>query len=377
MDEYFCPNCGAILNEQMGFDPSCGTWTCTECGEHLMDDDVYEGDTFDGVAWYCDNCNALLNRQPGFSDSYGTWTCTECGHENGTTEDDIINNDEKMLSCPNCGDKLNEQWCFDEFADNWTCVSCGANLHHNYSDAPYTVVADGEDNEDDEDYENDDDENCEDSSVSDIPQHHSSSEITLSNLDIQSAQSKKIPDGILRKKRMKAFLFKRKKIEIGFDYDELLRKHIDEVRLAIHNNAFSNIKIVSVKDIYIDSPYQDGEVAQVIVNGSAFFESHDTFPYDAEIIITYHEKKEITIPFSAKSLRRQSHSEVVDRLQELGFTEIHEQPIKDLTTGWIIKDGSVENVAVEDNSAFRKGTTYKFDAKILIEYHTYKKSKLN
>ena len=38
MDEYFCPKCGAILNDQYGFDPSKGTWRCTECGMYLMDD---------------------------------------------------------------------------------------------------------------------------------------------------------------------------------------------------------------------------------------------------------------------------------------------------------------------------------------------------
>ena len=89
--KYFCPNCGAILNKQPGFDPDRGTWECTKCGELLMDDDVYDGDTFESVAWFCDNCGALLNRQDGFSDSYGTWTCTECGRENGTTSEDKWN----------------------------------------------------------------------------------------------------------------------------------------------------------------------------------------------------------------------------------------------------------------------------------------------
>lgn len=49
MDEYFGPNCGATLNNQPGFDPDGGIWTCTSCGKLLMDDDVYEGDTFEGV----------------------------------------------------------------------------------------------------------------------------------------------------------------------------------------------------------------------------------------------------------------------------------------------------------------------------------------
>lgn len=77
---YYCPNCNADVEDQFGFDPSNGIWTCTECGQFLMDDDIADGDTYEGVAWFCDNCNALLKRQSGFSDSDEIWTCTECGH---------------------------------------------------------------------------------------------------------------------------------------------------------------------------------------------------------------------------------------------------------------------------------------------------------
>lgn len=177
--EYFCPHCGAILNNQPGFDPDCGTWTCTECGQMLMDDDVYNGDTYEGVAWFCDNCGALLNRQDGFSDSYGSWKCTECGHINGTTDQDIINGykcpkcgatldvqscfseydetwectecgallyreydeyTEVKHKCPNCGAVLDKQCCFVDFQNNWTCTECGAHLHHDYSDDEYSVI---------------------------------------------------------------------------------------------------------------------------------------------------------------------------------------------------------------------------------------------
>lgn len=140
MDEYFCPKCGAILNNQYGFDPDGGTWRCTECGELLMDDDVYSGDTFEGVAWYCDNCGALLNRQYGFSDSFGSWTCTECGHRNGTTEEDIISEDEPEFICPSCGVALDFQPGFDKYDDDWECTACGAHLHHSYSSDQYSVV---------------------------------------------------------------------------------------------------------------------------------------------------------------------------------------------------------------------------------------------
>ena len=88
--EYFCPNCDAILNDQPGFDPSEGYWKCTECGQMLTGDDIYDGEYFEGIVWFCDNCGALLNKQSGFSDTYGSWLCTECYHRNSITEDDIF-----------------------------------------------------------------------------------------------------------------------------------------------------------------------------------------------------------------------------------------------------------------------------------------------
>ena len=138
MGIYYCPNCNADLENQYGFDPSSGTWTCRECGQFLMDEDIADGDTYEGVAWFCDNCNALLNRQSGFSDSYGTWTCTECGHTNGTTDEDIIEEEHK---CPNCGANLKKQWGYSKYSDDYTCSECGSDLHRNYSSDSFSVVS--------------------------------------------------------------------------------------------------------------------------------------------------------------------------------------------------------------------------------------------
>ena len=103
-DEYYCTKCGAILNDQWGFDPDKGSWICTKCGHMMMADDVYAGKQFEGVAWICDDCGALLNRQPGFSDTCKKWKCTECGCVNGITSDDII-----KYQCPKCYNPLDIQ----------------------------------------------------------------------------------------------------------------------------------------------------------------------------------------------------------------------------------------------------------------------------
>lgn len=84
-----CPNCGAILNDQEGFDPDNGVWTCTKCGMRLYGDAA--GDTGEyntGIIWYCDNCGTVMNKQPGFDYYADTWICTECG----TLNDISVNN---------------------------------------------------------------------------------------------------------------------------------------------------------------------------------------------------------------------------------------------------------------------------------------------
>ena len=511
MDEYFCPNCGATLNDQFGFDPSCGTWTCTSCGKLLMDDDVYEGDTFEGVAWFCDGCGALLNRQSGFTDSNGSWTCTECGHHNGTTEDDIVDDsfscpkcgstlnsqwgfnkfnddhecsscgaklhhshsddeysivEDDSLKCPNCGAKLNDQlffadynydWectecgahlhhsyssdpytvveedkgpqcpqcgaylkdqsCFSDFKDDWECKECGAHLHHSYSSDPYTVVEEDKGPQcpqcgaylkdqscfseyeddwectecgthlhhdyssdpyevvgDDDDEDGDDDDNYSDhSSDSSYTPPSYTPPMSSSPAPPRLKKEKKLPDSDLRKQRIKAFLFKRKKIQIKLSYVDLLGRNVDDVETLLLNQAFVNIIKVPIKDIYVGSPYYVGQVEQVAIQGNSYFNKGDLIPYDAEIVVTYHVKREIIIPFSERSLRKLNYIVAGDKLQDLGFTEIYERPIRDLVTGWVTKDGSVEKVTIGDTYPFKKNSVFTYDTRITIEYHTFKK----
>ena len=114
-DEYICPNCGAILNDQYGFDPDNDTWTCTSCGKELYGDDVYEGEQFPGVMWYCDSCGALLNKQYGFNDYCCSWLCTECGHENNIEESEIYESRrdyEYNQSCSSNADDNDTSWSY-------------------------------------------------------------------------------------------------------------------------------------------------------------------------------------------------------------------------------------------------------------------------
>lgn len=87
-EEYYCPNCGAILNDQDGFDPDNGYWICKECSQPLFDEED-EYAQYGDVVWCCDNCGAILNSQSGFSDYLDSWTCEECGYLNSISDDEI------------------------------------------------------------------------------------------------------------------------------------------------------------------------------------------------------------------------------------------------------------------------------------------------
>ena len=509
MEEYFCPNCGATLNYQSGFDPSLGVWSCTDCGQQLMDDEVYDGDIFEGVAWYCDDCGILLNRQFGFSDSYGTWTCTECGHTNRITEDEII--DEKKLCCPNCEANLENQWGFSDYDYDWTCTECNTHLHREYTSDEFEEMEMVEENEDEDklicpnceanlenqwgfsdydydwtcnecgarlhrEYTSDEFEEFEDKLVcpnceanlknqcgfSDYDYDWTCTECNThlhreyisdefeeievvesyedginyscpvcdSNLDGQFGYNERCNDwiceycgsklhrycgdyeysvvnanksffenqnyntyghedkdmhsysdlklssrkekSILRILRIKAFFLSRKKVPVGYSSQQLIGKNYREVEIRLYNQGFKNIHLEPQNDIYMNSTFEVGEVGCVSVNGMTSFSPQEMYSYDSEVIIFYHDKKEITVPFVLKNLRKLNYYDVQTKLSKLGFVNILVQPIRDLTIGWIKRDGSVESVSIDGDTNFKKNAVFKYDVSIMIEYHTFK-----
>lgn len=365
MDEYFCTNCGAILNHQSGFDPSYGTWTCTECGAELMDDDIYEGDTYEGVAWYCDECGALLNRQEGFSDSYESWTCTECGHTNGTTEDDIYDSKDdyerqqekdNALICPNCGENLTDQFCFDEYSDDWTCTECGAHLHHDYSDDPYIIVDDDQDDDDDEEH---------DSFSRPSSRSNSTAHSTV------SSQPKKVKRSF--SKKLKRLLFR---IPITYAPDELIGLNYKDVVARLEDAGFTYIRAMGTEDLELSAIAEENNVYEISVSGETTFDSRAKFSHNIEIIVKYHKLKRIPMPFSSKETARMNYLDVISAFRDAGFFNICTVAEYDVIVGWITKDGEVEAVTIGGKGKFNVGTKARPDVEIIVTYHTYRRNKM-
>ena len=342
MEEYFCTNCDAVLNNQNGFDPYGGTWTCTVCGQLLVDEDTFNGDKYEGVAWFCDECGAFLNKQNGFNDYNDSFICTNCYHTNRINESEIYKSKDEYLN--------------SKYLDRNQNSGAENNEEENEN-------SDVENDEEEDDNETD---------------NHASKYVNVNAATLEQLYDNYtiIPSkGSIFFKRMKAKLFNKKCISIEASSSDMVGKNVDYVQARLFNNGFKNIKIIPVKDIYIHTNKTVGEVGQVVINGNSQFEKNDSIQYDAEIVISFHVKREIEFPFSPKDIRNRDYIEIVKQLNDLGFTQIYIKENADLITGWIKKDKSIERVTVKNDETYKKGTKYDYDIDIKIDYHTFPKGK--
>lgn len=434
MSDYYCPHCGADLGDQYGFDPDAGYWTCTECGQFLMDDDIADGDEYDGVAWFCDNCNALLNRQSGFSDSYSTWTCTECGHTNGLSEEDILEDQHKCPACganlkkqwsyseymndytcsecsallhrdyssdeftevdddekcPNCGASLFKQSGYNEYSYDWTCTECDAELHRDYSGAEFDVVDEDEDEEDEIDYSGfssyDSDSDEEEESYYDSEEYQERMREAAKQRAEEARRRQEEQQKREEEQRIKAEKRREsrkklwrtltgKKQTAGIAADACRSMNYSDVVRILEAQEFHNIATRIVEDLSADEKAREGIVDKVSFNGVEVFDKDTQFPYSASIEVVYHMMKRQKPPITSRGAKRKDVDDISWEFSNAGFVNIERIAIPDLSKGWLVKEDSVESVEIDGKTDFRKSDLIRIDAKIVVRYHTFKTGK--
>lgn len=185
-------------------------------------------------------------------------------------------------------------------------------------------------------------------------------------------QAKKEKERKQRNKRVKAFFFNKKNLALEFATSDLVGDSVDSVVEEIKEAGFNNYKTVPIRDIYVGSTKYVGEVGQVLINGQSWLAEGTMVSYDAEIIITFHVKKEFEFPYSARQMIKRDFDQLASELVDIGFTEVYTLPLKDLTTGWIKKERVVQQVLIEGIDVIKKGMPIEHDKKITIQYHSFK-----
>jgi len=337
-DEYYCPKCGAILNDQDGFDPDLESWICKECGMHLFDESVYSGELYEDVLWYCDECGALLNKQSGFSDYYSSWTCEECGHYNPIDEDEIRKSDP---------DEDNDHWVADTIVDTLAEIAYRYDAYKNME---------------------------------------GQSEYQYSKR--QSCQNKSLINKIKykqkRRKRRRLFIILciitilfagslvesyKYRIPVGFSLESCLDKDYSDVEDEFKNAGFTNIKVTPEKELEYEETDQINKVKSVKVGLARKFDSFDEYPYFRQVVITYKDMKEIKVPVSSREAKKMKYNDLVFEVEEAGFKDIETKIEYDVVVGFLAKAGDVESMTIDGDEKYTSTDKYPVNAKVVITYH--------
>lgn len=359
MGENYCTNCGADLDIQPGFDSNNGYWTCTVCGKLMINPD--DPDFSSDVVWFCDECGACLNKQYGFSEGYSSWTCTACGHINPINPDEVYASEAEYQE-----DKARKE--------QEVHFSCDAEVDEEDEPSQEYVVYD-EDDEEENSYE------------------------YLTHQDYESTgfvDSLKVFFNIVFKwiKRIiycvlilcvlctvwmiySHFSTKESNkidncITIGISSSDILGKDHTSIEKRLKELGFADVDSYEMCDLIYSERSRDGIIERISVAGEEIFDSSMKYDKDVHIIIEYHSLKIVNPPMTSNEAKKQNYNDVVKAFNDAGFGNIKLVQEKDLITGWLTKDGSVESVAINGDTKYQTSASFLVDIEITITYHTFK-----
>lgn len=80
---------------------------------------------------------------------------------------------------------------------------------------------------------------------------------------------------------------------------------------------------------------------------------------------------EVKTPSGSTVMKGKDYKSVVEKFEDEGFTNIKLEKIEDLITGWLTKDGEVEEVSVGGDFEYSPDEWVNADTEVVIRYHTF------
>ncbi|MBQ8859351.1 MAG: DUF4839 domain-containing protein [Clostridia bacterium] len=141
--------------------------------------------------------------------------------------------------------------------------------------------------------------------------------------------------------------------------------------------GFTNIKLKIIYDLVTGWLTSDGEIEEVLVNGSSSFTKGDVYQKDTEIIIVYHtwesDEPQITMPnYSWHYDEGWTVEDLVSHFEQLGFTNIEiATTIDSGTFSKFHQEGEIYNVEIEDTflGGWDSGDIFGATSLITITYY--------
>lgn len=79
----------------------------------------------------------------------------------------------------------------------------------------------------------------------------------------------------------------------------------------------------------------------------------------------------VKVSKSSDEIVGENYQTVISDFEEMGFTNIETKVLDDLITGWLTKDGEIEQVEINGVTDFSTNDSFQKDSKVVITYHTF------
>lgn len=92
------------------------------------------------------------------------------------------------------------------------------------------------------------------------------------------------------------------------------------------------------------------------------------------MLIEHHNEQidgKIRVNYSSSDFEESNYKDVVNKLEKQGFINVRTESINDLITGWMTKDGEVEEVEIDGYTTFSSSSRYLPNVEIIVRYHTF------
>ncbi|MGD6777714.1 DUF4839 domain-containing protein [Sutcliffiella horikoshii] len=118
------------------------------------------------------------------------------------------------------------------------------------------------------------------------------------------------------------------------------------------------------------------KISNYISSGGAFYEKILLFLCLVIVIIISACSNEqdpnlVKVSKSSDEIVGENYQTVISDFEEMGFTNIETKVLDDLITGWLTKDGEIEQVEINGVTDFSTNDSFQKDSKVVITYHTF------
>lgn len=174
----------------------------------------------------------------------------------------------------------------------------------------------------------------------------------------------------LKKKRKKALKRNDKLIAIEYTQEDFAGDYPDIVEEKLMDVGFTEISFEPIKDILAHNTELLDVVESVVVNSILYFQPKEKYPYDCPIVINYHAKSRLEIPFSPSEIKKMTIDEVEKALKDKGFSNIATKAVPITGLKLLKKPGRIESFKVNDFGLTVEHQTAEFDEPIVITYYS-------